>query len=352
MAMHLRPEERPGHNAPIRRPDTEQAEKHLPACRGGCLGSQLEGKPPVGYGEPRLPDWGLRRPEAGVDPRHPGSVSRSGSDSRPIPEARAGEAMYAGRAGSDGCDENSGNARREGPCVPRPTAVARPVGGPSPATPRGPDMHALPATAGLAVAGAGGATERAAFPDPPSDVLHASAGLAVEKAWSATQRVAFPHPPSDALRLSAGLAVEAAAGATDRVAFTDPPSATPDPGKTRKAGSPNEPGKGRTGKSPPHESPERTWQRKNRQVRHVHEHRPARVFGLRRRADGVPNRPQRPAAYSRLERMAQRKSKPPCRKLPSCPGVATRAPDNRQARRNRSHGSASHVPRPGAGGQA
>jgi hypothetical protein len=36
------------------------------------------------------PHWGLRRPEAGFDPRHPGSGSKSGSYSRPIPGSFSG----------------------------------------------------------------------------------------------------------------------------------------------------------------------------------------------------------------------------------------------------------------------
>jgi hypothetical protein len=219
MAMHMRPEERPGHNVAIRRTDYEQAGNHTPVSRVGCLGSQPRGQAPSRRAAAAV--WGLRRPEAGFDPGHPGTLSRSGSDSRSIPEARTGAVMRAGRGHAGGCDESSGNAGREGICLPRLTAVAWPVGEPSAAAPRGPDIHTLPETAGLAVAGAGGATDRVRFPDPPSDVLRLSAGLAVEKVRRAMERVAFP----------------------------DPPSATPDPGKTRKAASPNDPGKGRTGKS-------------------------------------------------------------------------------------------------------
>jgi hypothetical protein len=129
--------------------------------------------------------------------------------------------MHAGCGDTGGSDENSGDARCEGSCLPRPTAAARLLRGPSLIAPPGRDGHAIPA----------------------------SAGLAVEKAWRATERVAFPDPPSDALRASASLAIANAWGATERVVFPDPPSDTSDPGKTRKAASPNEPGNGRTGKA-------------------------------------------------------------------------------------------------------
>jgi hypothetical protein len=144
-----------------------------------------------------------------------------GVSSQRSTEAKTGETRCAGRAHSGGSDENSGNASCEAPCLPRPAAAVESAGGALAAVPRGPKVKPLPVSAGLAAAGARGAAEGVAFPDPPSDALHACAGLAVEEAWSATEWVAFPDPPSDA----------------------------PDPGKTRKAASPNDPGKGRTGKS-------------------------------------------------------------------------------------------------------
>jgi hypothetical protein len=70
---------------------------------------------------------------------------------------------------------------------------------------------ALPASAGLAVAGAAGAPERVAFPDPPST----------------PPIVPIPTEDRGALPASAGLAVAGAAGAPDRVVFPDPPSSAP-----------------------------------------------------------------------------------------------------------------------------
>jgi hypothetical protein len=197
----------------------------------------------------------------------------------------------------DGSDENSGGARCEGPCVPWPAAV-EPVGRSPPTAPRGRDIKPLPACAGLAVVGLGGATNWVAFPDPPSHPLRASGDFAVAVGARATEWVGFPDPPSSApvrrrmrmVRISMvatmswevtmtavggdlpppGL-IRACATATIVIIAS---TATPDLGTTPKVDSPIEPGSGRTGKSatrsPFERFPERSKRRKNRQVRHPH----------------------------------------------------------------------------------
>jgi hypothetical protein len=221
-------------------------------------------------------------------------------------EAKFEEVMRAGRGDSGGFDENSGNARREDQGPLRVIATAKPVGGAivNRATRARYERARLPAAADLALAGAAGATIRAEFPDPPSDVLRASADLATEGAGHATERVAFPDPPSDALRSSPGFAVEQAGRATERFGFPDPPSSTPVP--ITQADAEDDKGRddtrdsagdsdcrgsaaawrhfraqhadnrynrlarhARPWQNPQSRSPERTWQRKNRQVRHL-----------------------------------------------------------------------------------
>jgi hypothetical protein len=292
-------------------------------------------------------------------------------------EATVGVAIHAGRGDSSGSAENTGNAHCERHCLPRTAIALKPVGGPLPAALREPDLNALPATAGLAVASAGGATDRAAFPDPLSNAFRASVDLAVAAAGNATKRVGFPDPPSSALGASAGLAVDGARRAPERVAFPDPPSNTPVRRYSRQVRHPSRlPERTQRRKNRqvryPSRLPERTQRRKNRQVRYPprfpkrgerrrnrqlrrpQQYREAQVSRPRRRRSGWGG----PAAESRprlsalgLMVQTRRKTKPPCRKSLACPKVATRVPENRKPRRNPGPCLASHSPqaREGAG---
>jgi hypothetical protein len=113
--MYLKPEDRPGHPA---------ARRAGPSCFASTT------------------VWGLPPDASGLDPRQPGSISRSGNDFRPIPEAKTSAPVHADQMDSSGSDENSGNARCEGPCQPWAADAARPVAASSPTVPRGPDINA------------------------------------------------------------------------------------------------------------------------------------------------------------------------------------------------------------------
>jgi hypothetical protein len=263
--MNLSPDERSSHPAPVRRTDQS--------------GTYPCGREERNAAPARSALW----------PASCRSLRALGVSSQRFTEAKTGETRCAGCTHSAGSDENSGNASCEACCRPRPDAVESAEEA-SPAAPRGPKIRPLPASAGLAAAGAGGATEGVAFPDPPSDA--------------------------------------------------------PDPGKTRKAASPNDPGKGRTGKSAtPMDSPNDPGKGrigKSVTIRNAVRRGSSGRAGVRTLFGTIRSvLPPIPA----LEPMAQMKTNPPCRKSLASPTVATRAPENRKGRTNPRPCQESHMPR-------
>jgi hypothetical protein len=351
MARGRRPEEPQSHTTPIRGTDTSSTF-------------------PAGSEEGRTAS--ARR---ALQPAPCGSFALRAVSHRSA-EAMTAAAMQAGPASLSGSDENSEYARCEGPCRTWTASVVEPVGGSSPAAPRGGDIHALLASGGLAAASAWGATNRAAFPDPPSDALRASAGFAIKGAGHATKGVGFPDPPS-----SVPVPTTQADG-DDNKDHVDVRGSADDRGRRESSAVSSHPRAhqadhrsnrlarhARPRQNPQVRFPERTRPRNNRQVRH-----PQPVTGTKRSAEEPANPPRsgrpsgarlRASTSLRLWRTGRRlpssasrsgadgpnKTNPPCRKFLATPRVVTRMPENRKPRSNPRPWQASHGRRARHGGR-
>jgi hypothetical protein len=181
------------------------------------------------------------------------------------------------------------------------------------------------------------------FPAGNEDLLPNSGGLALEiagvlrngslsptlPATRYAHLLALPLPKPEVLRTGriSGPSQQRADAATQvadarRVTLLDPDAeeGTANP----LAGRPGAP------QNPEVRFPERSWQRKNRQVRHGEENRSARGAATAGVARAEKDRPPGLDSATRTGADGPNKTTPPCRKSLACPKVATSVPENRK----------------------